>query len=410
MQVVQRRCAGLDVHKETVVACVRTMKKRNVREEVRTFSTMTSSLYELANWLRAEKVELVGMEATGVYWRPVWHILEASELKLILVNAAHVKAVPGRKSDVKDAAWLASLVAHGLVRASFVPPTRVQELRDLTRARRQITREHTQHVQRIHKVLEDANIKVTSAISDVMGKSGRAFLNALIQGETDPEVLASLGSKRLKAPRSKLVESLRGHVTDHHRFMLRLHLDQVNHTERTLARLDEQVVALLEPFRDVVEHVSSVPGVGPTAAAAILAEIGFDMSRFPSANHLVSWASLCPRSDESAGKRRSTRVRKGANWLKPMLVQVAWSAVRTKNSYERALYHRLKARRGPKKAIVAVAASLLRAIYAIVRDGVPYRTLGADHFDVLNQERKKRRALRQLERLGYEVTIVEKAA
>ncbi|MBT3328311.1 MAG: IS110 family transposase [Gemmatimonadales bacterium] len=409
MEIVHQRCAGLDVHKETVVACVRVVERRRVRAEVRTFSTMTSSLYELAEWLLAERVTLVGMEATGVYWRPVWHILEASELKLILVNAAHVKAVPGRKSDVNDATWLASLVAHGLVRASFVPPTNVQEMRDLTRARKQMTREHTQHVQRIHKVLEDANIKITSAISDVMGKSGRAIIRALIQGVTEPQELASLGSKRLKAPRSTLVEALRGHVTEHHRFMLQFYLDQVDQTDLALLCLDKQVAALLEPFRDVVEHVSSVPGVGAIAAAAILAEIGFDMSRFPSANHLVSWATLCPRSDESAGKHRSTRTRRGASWLKPMLVQAAWAAVRTKESYERALFHRLKARRGPKKAIVAVAASLLRAIYAIVRDGVPYQTLGADHFDIINQDLKKRRAIKQLEKLGYNVTLEEAA-
>lgn len=409
MQVVHQRCAGLDVHKEQVVVCVRVQAGTEVQEEIRKFSTMTSSLYELAEWLASERVALVGMEATGVYWRPVWHILEASGLKQILVNAAHVKAVPGRKSDVNDATWLASLVAHGLVRASFVPPTSVQELRDLTRARKQITRERTQHVQRIHKVLEDANIKITSAISDVMGQSGRAFLGALICGITDPEELAKLGSTRLKASRCTLVEALRGHVTDHHRFMLRFYLEQADQTDRALALLDEQVAALLEPFREVVEHLSSVPGIGSTAATAILAEIGFDMSHFPSASHLVSWACLCPRSDESAGKRRSTRIRPGAGWLKPMLIQAAWSAVRTKDSYERALFHRLKARRGSQKAIVAVAASLLRAVYAILRDGVPYRSLGAGHFDAIDHDRKKRHHLQQLEKLGYTVTIEEAA-
>lgn len=409
MRVVHGRCAGLDVHKQQVVACVRVQKGRSVREEVRTFSTVTSALYELGAWLQSEKVSLVGMEATGVYWRPVWHILEASGLDLILVNAAHVKAVPGRKSDVNDATWLASLVAHGLVRASFVPPTQVQELRDLTRARKQTTRERTQHVQRIHKVLEDANIKITSAISDVMGKSGRAFLGALIRGETDPEVLARLGNPQLKASREQLVEALRGHITAHHRFMLRFYLEQVDQTDRALSQLDEEVAALLEPFQDLVECLSSVPGVGTTVATAILAEIGMDMSRFASPNHLVSWACLCPRSDESAGKRRSTRIRRGAGWLKPMLVQAAWSAIRVKNSYERTLYHRLKGRRGPQKAIIAVAASLLRAVYGILRDRVPYRSLGADHFDIVDRDRKKRRHIRQLEKLGYTVTLQEAA-
>lgn len=405
MQVVHARCAGLDVHKETVVACVRVASGRSVAEEVETFSTLTRSLYELAAWLVESKVTLVAMEATGVYWRPVWHILEACGVPLILVNAAHVKAVPGRKSDVADATWLASLVAHGLVRASFVPPTRVQELRDLTRTRKQMTQERTRYVQRIHKVLEDANIKVTSVISDVMGASGRAFLEALIAGETDPEQLASLGSRRLRASKEELVEALRGHVTDHHQFLLELHLDQVSRMEDAVARLDQQVAALLEPFRSVVEHVSTVPGVSEVAAAAILAEIGFDMSRFPTANHLVSWATLCPRSDESAGKHRSTRTRKGGSWLKPMLVQVAWAAVRTTDSYERTLFHRIKARRGPQKAIIAVAASLLRTIYAIIRDGKPYETLAPDHFDVIDHQKKTARALRQLKKLGYNVHI-----
>ncbi len=405
MQVVHSRCAGLDVHKETVVACLRIQRKGKIREETRQFSTLTSSLYELGEWLVSEGVKQIGMEATGVYWRPVWHILEACGLPLILVNAAHCKAVPGRKSDVNDAAWLASLVAHGLVRASFVPPTSTQELRDLTRTRKQMTRQRTQHVQRIHKILEDANLKITSAISDVMGRSGRAFLQAVVDGVTDPEELASLGSARLKASRAQLVESLRGHVTEHHRFMLRFFLEQVDQADRALAALDEQVVALLEPFRATVENVSSVPGFGPTAAAAVLAEIGFDMSRFQSAKNLTSWACLSPRSDESAGKHRSTRVRPGSSWLKPMLVQAAWAAVRTKNSYERSLFHRIKARRGPQKAIVAVAASLLTAIYAIVRDGVPYQSLGPDHFHSIDRERRVRRLRRQLQQLGYDVTL-----
>lgn len=407
MEVVHRRCAGLDVHKEQVVACVRIQAAGRVWEEVRQFSTMPSSLYELGDWLQSQGVTLVAMEATGVYWRPVWHILEASGLELILANAAHVKAVPGRKSDINDATWLSSLIAHGLVRASFVPPTSVQELRDLTRARKQMIRERTQHVQRIHKVLEDANIKITSAITDVMGQSGRAFLEGLIGGATDGEELARLGRGRLKASRKTLAEALHGHVTDHHRFLLRFCLEQVDQTDRAIAQLDKQVAALLEPLREVIERLTSVPGIGPTAATAILAETGFDMSRFTSASHLVSWACLCPRSDESAGKRRSTRIRRGAGWLKPMLLQAAWSAVRTSGSYERALFHRLKARRGPQKAIVA--ASLLRVIYVIVRDGDTYRSLGPDHFDTVDRERKKCRYLRQLQRLGYTVSIEEAA-
>ena len=405
MQVVHARCAGLDVHKETVVACVRVASGSSVSEEVETFSTLTKSLYELAAWLVKSNVTLVGMEATGVYWRPVWHILEACGVPVILVNAAHVKAVPGRKSDVADATWLASLVAHGLVRPSFVPPTQVQELRDLTRTRKQMTQERTRYVQRIHKVLEDANIKVTSVISDVLGVSGRAFLDALIAGETDPEQLASLGNRKLRASKEELVEALRGRVTEHHRFLLDLHLEQVVRMEAAICRLDEQVVALLEPFRDDVANVSTVPGVSEVSAAAILAEIGFDMSRFPTAHHLVSWATLCPRSDESAGKHRSTKTRKGGNWLKPMLIQVAWAAVRTKNSYEQQLFHRIRARRGPQKAITAVAASLLRTIYALLRDKKPYQSLGSGHFDAIDHQKKTTRALKQLKKLGYTVHI-----
>lgn len=409
METLHARCAGLDVHKETVVACLRVVEDGSVRQDVRTFSTVTRSLYELAEWLVAEKVTAVGMEATGVYWRPVWHVLEASGLELLLANAAHIKAVPGRKTDVNDSMWLADLLAHGLIRGSFVPPTSIQELRDLTRTRKQFVRERTKHVQRIHKVLEDANIKITSVISDITGKSGRRFLTALIEGETDPEVLARLGSSRLKATPEQLQEALRGHVTAHHRFMLKFYVEQVDDTNRALASLDTEASALLRPFQEAVANVSTVPGIAEVAAAAIVSEIGVDMTRFPSASHLVSWATLCPRSDESAGRRRSTRIRKGGNWLKPILVQAAWSAVRTKRSYERALFFRLKARRGPQKAIVAVAASMLRAIYYILRDSVPYIDLGPDHFDTIDRERAKTRLVKRLARLGYAVDVREAA-
>lgn len=405
MEVVHARCAGLDVHKATVVACVRISAEGRIRQEVRTFGTLTKSLYALAEWLMAEEVGCVAMEATGVYWKPVWHVLEASGLELVLANAAHIKAVPGRKTDVNDATWIADLLAHGLIRGSFVPPTQVQELRDLTRTRKQFSRERTQHVQRLHKVLEDANIKITSVISDITGKSGRAFLDAIVAGETDPVELAKLGSARLQASPEVLAEALRGHVTAHHRFMLKFYADQVDDTDRALAALDTQVAALLKPFQEAVANVSTMPGVGETAAAAIVSEIGFDMTRFPSASHLVSWATLCPRSDQSAGKHRSTRIRKGASWLKPMLVQAAWSAVRKKKSYERALFLRLKSRRGPLKAIVAVAASMLRAIFYILRDNVPYRSLGEHHFDTLDVEKAKNRLVHRLNELGYQVDL-----
>lgn len=408
METMHQRCCGMDVHQATVVACVRVQDGAKSRREVRTFGTVTGALHELAEWLRGERVEVVAMEATGVYWKPVWHILEAHGLNLLLANAAQVKAVPRPKSDPRDARWLAELAAHGLVRGSFVPPEPVWQLRDLTRARKQIVAERTRHAQRLHKVLEDANIKVATVVTDILGKSGRAFLGALIAGEGDPEVLARLGSGRLKATPGRLAEALRGRVTPHHRFMLRLHLGQIDEADRVLAALDAEVAALLEPFRQTVGLVATVPGVGQVAAAAILAEIGLDMGCFPSAGQLVSWATLCPRSDESAGVRRSTRTRKGSHWLKPMLVQAAWCAVRTKHSHERALFLRLKSRRGPQKAVVAVAASMLRSIYCILRDGVPYRSPGPDPFNHANRERAKTRLVRRLRELGFQVEVREK--
>lgn len=409
MEVIHAKCAGLDVHKETVVACVRLVRGGQIHQEVRTFSTVTKSLYDLAAWLASEEVTAAAMEATGVYWKPVWHVLEASGLTPILANAAHIKSVPGRKTDVNDATWIADLLAHGLIRGSFVPERPIQELRDLTRTRKQFVRERTQHVQRIHKVLEDANVKITSVITDIMGRSGRSFLSAIIAGEADPERLAQLGSTRLRATHEQLAEALRGHVTPHHRFMLKFYLGQVEGTDLAIAELDTEVAALLQPFHDAVINLTTVPGIAEIAATAIISEIGIDMSHFPSADHLVSWATLCPRNDESAGRRRSTRIRKGASWLKPLLVQAAWSAVRKKNSYERSLFLRLKARRGPQKAIVAVAASMLRAIYHILRNGVPYRDLGPNHFDTITREHSKMRLVRRLQALGYDVEVKEVA-
>ena len=405
MELLHSRCAGLDVHKETVVACLREQQDQQSRQTVRTFSTTTKALNELAEWLAAEAVTAVAMEATGVYWKPVWHVLEAHDLSLVLANAAHIKHVPGRKTDVNDAMWIADLVAHGLIRASFVPEQPIQELRDLTRTRKQFVRQHTQHVQRIHKVLEDANVKITSVITDITGKSGRAFLNAIISGETDPVVLARLGDRRLKATNEELVEALRGKITKHHRFMLKLFTEQFDATNTAIAALDEEAGKLLLPFQDAVSKVSTVPGIGETVAAAIVSEIGLDMGRFPTAGHLVSWATLCPRCDESAGHHRSNRIRKGANWLKPMLVQAAWAAVRKKGTYLKSMFLRLKARRGPLKAVVAVAASMLRAIYYILRDDVPYRELGPAHFDKVAPQLAAKSLVRRLKSLGYEVEI-----
>lgn len=404
MEVLHERSAGLDVHKDVVVACARTVEGRKVETQTRSFPTTVKGLLELSSWLQEKRCSHVAMEATGVYWKPVWHVLEEA-FTLVLANAAHVKNVPGRKTDVKDAEWIAELLAHGLIRASFVPPRPIQELRDLTRTRKQLVREVMQHTQRIQKTLENANIKLESVISDILGLTGRRILQALIEGCIDPEQLAELRHPSIKATREELVEALQNTVTPHHQFMLRLHLVQIDALNRSIEELDCQIEKALEPFRHKIELLDTIPGVDAVTARVLLAEIGDDMKRFSTPAQLVSWASLCPRSDESAGKRRSTRIRKGGNWLKATLVQSAWGAVRTKDSYLRAQYYRLRARRGPKKAIIAVAASMLTAAYFILRDGVPYHDLGPAYFDRLRSARTAQRLLRRLQNLGYNVRI-----
>jgi transposase len=408
MDLIHQRCAGLDVHKDTVVACKRIVEGGQVRREVRTFGTTTNALYDLFDWLGFDEVTHVVMESTGIYWKPVWHIMEEG-FELVLANAKHVKNVPGRKTDVKDAEWLAELLAHGLVRGSFVPLEPIQELRELTRARKQFVRERVRHVQRIQKTLEDANIKLDSVISNLIGASGRAMVEAIADGERNPEVLAKLAHPRLTATPERLKEALKGRVTEHHRIMLRLYLDHIDATSRAIKSIEQHVEAALEPFRKAVDLIVTVPGIGPDVAAAIVAEIGTDMTRFATEGHLISWAGLCPRSDESAGKRRSTRIRQGAPWLKPMLVQAAWSSVRVKETYSRAQFYRLKSRRGPGKAIIAVAASMLGAIYHMLRKEVPYKDLGADHFKKKGKERIIQGCLRRLKHLGCEVELKQAA-
>src|SRR3954470_2678372 len=332
MEVLYPRCAGLDVHKATVVAAVRLVAGGKVVREVRTFATTTAGLLELAEWLAESGCTHVVMEATGVYWRPVWHILAEGGFVLVLANPAQVKNVPGRKTGVNDAAWLAELLAHGLVRASFVPDGPTAELRSLLRTRKQLAREKAGHTLRLQKTLEDANVKLDGVVTDLLGKSGRAMLEAMAAGETDPGRLAALAHPRLSPTPERLREALRGRVTAHHRFLPRLHLDQVDAPDAAIARVDREVEERLTPFRAAVELRAPIPGVGALAARVIVAEIGLDMGRFPSAGHLVSWAGLCPRDDESAGKRRSVRLRKGAPWLKTTLVQCAWAASRKKAS------------------------------------------------------------------------------
>lgn len=402
MQVLYPRCAGLDVHKDTVVACVRCVSPPAHRE-TRSFPTTTSGLLALGEWLGAHRCSHVAMEATGVYWRPAWHMLEG-RFELVLANAQHIKNVPGRKSDVNDAMWIADLLAHGLIRASFVPPAPIQELRDLTRTRKQLVREICQHSLRIHKVLEDANLKLGSVLSDVLTASGRAMLGAIIAGENDPERLAELAQGTARRKRGALVEALRGRITPHHRTLLKLHLELIAALERTLGELDAAVGKAVAPIQERAQLLTTMPGISDRTAAVVVAEIGVDMARFPSPGHLISWAGLCPRNDESAGKRRSTRVRKSGTWLKTTLVTAAWAAVRVKRSYLHAQFLRLKARRGAKKAILAVAASMLTAIYVMLRDRVPYRDLGPQHFDERQRSRTIRRLLRRLHDLGCPVS------
>ena len=416
MEVMHERCAGLDVHKAMIVACVRIMAGGKVGRECRTFETTTAGLLALLAWLMESGCRHVAMEATGVYWKPVWNILSDGAFELMVANAAHIKNVPGRKTDVNDAMWIADLVACGLIKASFVPEEPIQELRSLLRARKQLTREQTSHIQRIQKTLEEANIKLDSVISDILGLSGRRMIEAMIAGVRNPFKLAELADRRIKASPKALYDALHGRLTDHHRFLLRLYLGQYDTLDAAIVALDQQVDASVTrmdkeakagqaTFRSLIILLCTIPGIGALAATTILAEIGRDMSRFPTAGHLVAWAGLCPGQNESAGKRKASRLRKGAPWLKTMLVQCAWAASRKKNSYYKAQFNRLRSKRGPKKAICAVAASMLTAIYHMLKDGTEHHDLGADHFDHRSTAVKANRLVAQLVKLGFQVEL-----
>jgi transposase len=408
MDTLYRCCAGLDVHKETVVACVRkALGGGQVHQEVRTFRTHTSGLLELADWLTDEQVTHAAMESTGVYWKPIWNILEGV-VELLLVNAEHIKKVPGRKTDVKDSQWIAELLQHGLLKASFVPERPMRELRDLTRQRVQLVRQKVQVSNRIQKTLEDANIKLASVASDVLGKSGRDMIRALARGESDPVVLAELARQRLREKIPQLQEALLGEVTEHHRFLLGMLLDQVEFLEGQVARLGSRIVEVLPPpFEEAVERLRTIPGIDRRAAENIVAEIGPDMTQFPSAGHLASWVGICPGNHESAGKRRSGRTTKGNSWLRVTLVQCAWAASHTKGTYLSSQYKRLAARRGKKRALVALGHTLLGIVYVMLKKKTAYRELGADYQDKQDKEQLKARLLRRLEKLGVKVTVVE---
>jgi transposase len=382
MDLIHACCAGLDVHKKTVVACVRRAGPGGQAAcEVRTYRTMTADLIALADWLDAQGVTHVAMESTGVYWKPVFHLLEG-RFEVLLVNAQHIKQVPGRKTDVKDAEWIAQLLQYGLLRASFIPPPPIRDLRDLTRQRAQLVGERGGVVNRIQKVLEDANIKLSSVATDVLGVSGRAMLGALIDGRDDPAGLAGLARGRLRGKTAELTQALQGLVSDHHRFLLRTLLRQVEQMEGLIAEYTARIETVMAtppsegepaPFAEAAGRLESIPGVGSRAAEVLVAEIGTDMGVFPTAGHLASWAGLCPGNNESAGKRRTGKTTKGSRWLRTVLTQVAWSASHTKETIFNATYRRWAKRLGKKKALIALAHKILVVIYKLLKDRTTYQ-------------------------------------
>jgi len=402
MEALYARCAGLDIHKKTVMACVITPEERIVRE----FGTMTRDLLALADWLLAQRVTHVAMESTGVYWKPIYNLLEPLELTAWVVNAQHIKAVPGRKTDVKDAEWIADLVRHGLVRGSFIPDRPQRELRELVRTRRTLIQERARAVRRIQQVLEGANIKLSAVATDVLGKSGREMLEALVAGVAEPAALADLARGKLRNKRDALHAALEGLVGAHQRLLLAHHLRHSTFLDDESTQLSDEVEQRLRPFEDALTRLDEVPGVGRRVAEDVLAEIGVDMSRFPSAAHLASWAKVCPGNNESAGKQKSGRTGHGNPWLRAALVEAARGAARTKRSYLGAQYRRLVPRRGAKRAALAVAHSILTIIYHLLRTSCHYQDLGVDYFDQRDQERTVRRLTHRLERLGYVVRPV----
>jgi transposase len=405
METIYPCCAGLDVHKMTVVACVRRVEPTGrAREWVRTFGTMTGELLALSDWLAEHGVTHVAMESTGVFWKPIFNLLEG-HFEVLLVNPQHIKQVPGRKTDVRDCQWIAQLLQHGLLRGSFVPPKSIRELRDLTRQRSQLVAEKAAVANRIQKVLEDANIKLSSVATDVLGVSGRAMIRALIAGQEDPDELAELARQRLRRKLPALRTALRGQVTEHHRFMLRMLMSQLDSLEGLIAGFSARIEAVMPPFAAAVGRLTTIPGVDQRTAESIVAEIGTDMERFPTADHLASWAGMSPGNDQSAGKRRSGRTTKGDRWLRQTLTQAAWAASHTKATYLSAQYHRLAARRGKKRAIVALGHTLLTIVYYVLKRQTTYVELGADFLDRLDPDRLARQLVKRLEKLGHKVTL-----
>jgi transposase len=403
-QLIERVC-GLDVHKRTVAACVRVPGPRRTRtQEVRTFGTTGAELLPLRDWLEAHGVTHVAMESTGVYWKPVFYVLEEG-FTCLLVNAVHVHQVPGRKTDVQDCAWIAQLLEHGLLRGSFVPPAPIRDLRDLTRYRKVLSQDRTAAANRLHKVLEDTGIKLASVATDILGVSGRAMLNALVAGTTDPEVLADLARGTLRKKLPALRQALAGHFRPHHAFLVSQLLGHLDYLDEAIATLSDRIAEVMAPYAADQARLDEIPGVGQRVAEVLIAEIGADMTVFPSAGHLASWAGLCPGNNESAGKHMSGKTRRGNRWLRAALTEAALAATRRSGCALAARYRRLMRQRGHNKAIVAVAHSILVIAYHLLARQTAYRELGADYFDRLHTERVRRRAIQALERQGYKVTI-----
>ena len=407
MDLMHPRCAGLDVSKRDAKVCVRVASggRAAARSTVTTWGAVTNGVLALREHLIAEQVTLVVMEATGDYWKPFYYLLEDAPFEVMLVNARHVKNLPGRKTDVSDAAWLAQLGAHGLVRGSFVPPEPIRQLRDLTRTRTTVVRERAKEIQRLEKLLEDAGIKLSSVASDISGVSGRAMLEALISGQHDPAELADLAKRRLRSKIPALIEALTGRFTEHHAFLARLHLDLIDQHARVVEQLTARIEVVIEPFRGARDLMITIPGISVLVADVIIAETGADMSRFPTAGHLASWAGTCPGSNESAGRVKSTKTRPGNPYLKGALGIAAMSAARSHDTYLAVKYRRIASRRGPIKAIVAIEHAMLIAIWNMLTNGVFYNDLGGDYYTKLNPDKTKQRALNQLRQMGYEVTL-----